>query len=815
MLDAWVAEHIEKARANFAALPTVRDRAVHLLLPVEFERDQGQPTAAGDLTAAELRPLFSRDRGCVLIQGEGGAGKTSWACRLGWWAVAEPDLRLAPHAMLPVIVEEEISSPDPGIGPLLNHIRGKLEALAGLARPISDRLLEALLRSGRILVIIDHFSELNQTTRDRLRPGDPGFPIASLVVTARTNELLGNQPRWVLRPCRIEADKLYKFLTDYLRAKGREQAFPTQADFFEACRRLSNLVGRRDITPLLARMFADLMIAANADNWDDLPRTIPDLIAGYVSHLNRSITEASATDEQVRPDLQRVAWACVQADFRPGEADRSTVLRELGGAGAAERLRYLEQRLQLVRSVAHGAKVRLTLDPIAEYLAAGELVTRNGSRSASWERFFGQVAETPGAPLGIRGFLTAVRDVCRSRGSQSDVLEGVAQRIRGLLGDNTAEVDEEVQELIDALKSRSPYLRQVALQSLAQDHPPAATAPAVPAIIACLRDNSTQSDAVDAIKAIGPAASEAVPHLISILERSAVWIDQCSAADALGAIGPAAKAAIPALRQALEHEERPVVRDAVVALGLIDPTAPETIQALRRVATESGQVGLPVAFALAKAGDDVPSRLDSLIRAAEGDDLGRCQWAANFLGHLGPIAASVGPRLGAVLEREESTFAKGPHEFVTISKVRDSVAVALVKIGVALPPTVPHLIQLFNRGDEAIGQKALELVIAMGRVVVPDLCRGLTDLHWRVRYLSAHGLGELAEQTVMKAEAVEALINALTSDTDEDVRWNAAEALGKFGPAATTAIPTLETALRDEAEKVRKEAATVLERLRS
>ncbi|MDY3558918.1 HEAT repeat domain-containing protein [Gemmata sp. JC673] len=814
VLDAWVEQHAEKAAANFATLPTVREREIHLFLPVELEHDRGKAIIFGELKPTELQPVFSRGRGCVLIRGEGGVGKTSWACQLGRWAIEHaPGHRLAPHRMLPVIVEEDVSSPESGLQPLLNHIRGKLEALAGTSRPVPDRVFDALLRTGRVLVILDHYSELGRATRERVRPGDPDFPFAALVVTARTDERLGNQPRWVLNPCRIEADKLYKFLTDYLRFKGSEEAFPTQAEFFDACTRLSNLVGKRDITPLLARMFADLMVNASVDgSWDDLPRTVPDLIAEYVTLINRSVVEGRRPDEQVQADLRAAAFACVQETMRPGEADKAAVLKVLAGAEPVERLQYLEQRLQLVRTVAHSTKVRITLDPIAEYMAATELVLQSKNKSAFWERFFQLVGKTTDSPITIRSFLIAVRDVCRNRSDRSKVLEDVAERVRNFIGDDGLEDNEEVQELIRALKSRSQFLRQSALQSLAEDYHESA-APAVPAIISCLQDTSTRSEALNAIKAIGPSATAAVPFLIKILEHSLVWSDQSRAADALGSIGPAANAAIPVLRRALQHDMMPVRREAAEALGLIDPTASDTIQALRRVATEPGQVELYAAFALAKGGDDVPARLAVLCRVLEENDRLLCHQAAKLLGRLGPIAESAAPRLSSFLGRNESTFMGESISYPTVPEMRRSAAASLVQIGKINLLVLSHIIELFH-AEADLANKAADLVVALGTAVVPDLCRGLEATVWDIRFLSAYCLGELATQIEHQAPVVDRLVKILTSDGDSDVRENAAGALGMFGKAAISALPALESALQDKAENVRSEAAAALQKVR-
>ena len=73
-------------------------------------------------------------------------------------------------------------------------IRGKLQALIGSAEPISPELLKHLLRRWRVLVIVDHLTEMSQATRDQIRFDAADFPAAALVVTARTDAPWGTSP---------------------------------------------------------------------------------------------------------------------------------------------------------------------------------------------------------------------------------------------------------------------------------------------------------------------------------------------------------------------------------------------------------------------------------------------------------------------------------------------------------------------------------------------------------------------------------------------------------------------------------------------
>jgi len=41
------------------------------------------------VTEKDLKPTFNRNRACLLIWGEGGAGKTSLACQVGKWVMSD------------------------------------------------------------------------------------------------------------------------------------------------------------------------------------------------------------------------------------------------------------------------------------------------------------------------------------------------------------------------------------------------------------------------------------------------------------------------------------------------------------------------------------------------------------------------------------------------------------------------------------------------------------------------------------------------------------------------------------------------------
>jgi hypothetical protein len=421
MLDAWVTQHLTTAREVFQRKPTARDRAVHIPVPVVLD---GQ--VIPQLTAEQLRPTFNKNRACLLIWGEGGVGKTSLAYQVARWAMADmPAERLcAQHCMLPVLIEQALELKDKDHPhPFTDAIRGELRALTHEEDPIPEELVLRLLQRRRVLVIIDHLSEMPDATRQDTRPGQPEFPANALIITSRLEEQPGGVPPTTVKPLRIQGNRLSSFLEAYLIQRGKREYFD-DAEFFEACRRLSLMVSTREITVLLAKLYAEQMIATKEGLAERvLPDTIPDLMLSYVNEVNRGIDRPKQEDRTVHRVAKVIAWECLKWTYRPTPAPHEDVLAALRGEQDAEALlSYLEDRLRLIQTVGAGRnQIRFALDPLAEYLAGLYVVEACGANTEAWEQFFARAEGLPGTPAAITGFLLAVRDCCLAQGADAKV----------------------------------------------------------------------------------------------------------------------------------------------------------------------------------------------------------------------------------------------------------------------------------------------------------------------------------------------------------------------------------------------------------
>jgi len=407
VLDAWVAAHIQATRDEFQKRETVRERNILVPIPVILDN-----TTIATLKGKDLQPTFAQKRGCLLIWEEGGAGKTSLACLIGKWAMSDnSEERICHHRMLPVLIESELNMKvAEGKQPFIEAIRGQLQDLTDTAEPISEELLEQLLKQRRILVIVDHLSEMSEQTQTAIRPEMPDFPVNALLVTSRLEEPLGQVTKTAIKPLRIAGNRLSSFMESYLTQRQKRDLF-SDTEFFNACIQLSTIAGERNITILLAKLYADQIIAKKEGTTDgNLPDNIAELMLHYLNQVNHSVPGDKFSDFTVHKQAKILAWECLKLTYRPAAAKRQNAIDALGEQNAESRLKYLEDKLKIIQTkgVAHD-QIHFALDPVAEYLAALHLLDINGKDESKWQEFL-NVADSQNSPEAIKGFLLAVKD---------------------------------------------------------------------------------------------------------------------------------------------------------------------------------------------------------------------------------------------------------------------------------------------------------------------------------------------------------------------------------------------------------------------
>jgi photosystem II stability/assembly factor-like uncharacterized protein len=176
-LDAWIAYVAPETLDRFTRLKVVHSRRIALDLPIKLDEEQlDQPWAAVEV-------LVRRSPLTILIVGPGGAGKTTLACSIGRRALGENGTSLGQFLCLPLLIDGNVDPSETKEG-FVPFLAGRLRVFVNLPR-LSSNLTEALLRSGRVLVIVDGLSERDEITQRAFDPAQPNFPIMRLILTSR------------------------------------------------------------------------------------------------------------------------------------------------------------------------------------------------------------------------------------------------------------------------------------------------------------------------------------------------------------------------------------------------------------------------------------------------------------------------------------------------------------------------------------------------------------------------------------------------------------------------------------------------------
>jgi len=291
---------------------------------------------------------------------------------------------------------------------------------------------------------------------------------------------------------------------------------------------------------------------------------------------------------------------------------------------------------------------------------------------------------------------------------------------------------------------------------------------------------------------IGSSPIDPVRFCIRLIECGDIS-DQAFAAKTLARFGPVAKDAVPTLIALLESKDYvdPIdgtVRydhrtNVAVALGSIGPDAVDAADALREIVDNKGAnpiLRYNAAAALYSIGQDRERVLQLLISALDTESGEALAEVVSILGRIGPDARDALPRL-IILAGDENADVRsavmyalndigGSNEFV--------IDAAISNLGSTKPEIRSHAIFVLDLLDSGTFGEA-DLTKAL-----PALYETLNDSNWEMRLAAA--------QTIIKIRGPnERVIPVLVGLVDVQKSYAAAEELGKIGPDASDAIPSL------------------------
>ncbi len=298
---------------------------------------------------------------------------------------------------------------------------------------------------------------------------------------------------------------------------------------------------------------------------------------------------------------------------------------------------------------------------------------------------------------------------------------------------------------------------------------------AIAALIEALADRDPQvwSDALRALRELGPKAHAAVPVIVEALDHDRAQVRYRSA-DTLARIGPSS---MPALVKALTSDSARRRAGAAQALGWIGVSAAKsTPHLIALLGDTDATVRDQAALALGRFGGQSVSPLLGVLADTESDAIA---------GALRALQA-IGPPAHATL----STVKEFVHD--GRADVRSSAARAVALIGLAPSELVPLLTQLLQDDDAAVRHTAGELLVLVRPPAIA--IAGLNQLVARgdvatvLRAAHLLNLLDVGGASEISSNAAAVLVGALVRIGESDSDFVLPEALSAFGVVAVPSI---------------------------
>jgi formylglycine-generating enzyme required for sulfatase activity len=565
------------------------------------------------------------DSQLLLIWEEGGAGKTSLAYEIASWGL---ERRLADHPLLPYFLDLngfELTSTES----LSQHLVTGLDRLGGPDLREDD--VKNLLRHKRLLLIVDHFSELTKEQRDWVREK---LPARSLVLL--TSRLADHKDDFVrnswkvteIKPQRLQNQELLDFFKEYVERSNdiREDVRKVLLDPEHSLRwgdLLQRMVGHKPVTVLLAWLVMKNAIKHIEERLKSPdgpavlpPNSIPELMEVYVRECcgdkSRSLrrTRRQAQDCKWNPDiilpsLKALALEahCQNEAYHPNNFDTELAKRAFASVRIAGKpldddvqqglLDALVGELTLVTCIDSNdtpdSKVyRISLDPLADYLAAlkqQEIWQNSGNDAVHFKQVDTWLTRIKGLrELGknkedsalvavdhMRGFLAACRDCYMQWRRHPDHINLTEpQQWRQCLNDfaDLAKIDPQQERIMEAEYLIRRHAYDLEYNNFELRAKAIAELSAYAQEIKAIPLPGKPRDPAQTIPEMKVALQ---PLALTLAEPTISTADRAAAAEALGHIGGERAAEILIQRiDASEERSIAVRRAAAEALGLVE-----------------------------------------------------------------------------------------------------------------------------------------------------------------------------------------------------------------------------------------------------
>lgn len=394
VIDSWIASRLPDLRKN--SIASFRNNMSYMNFPVLIEGE------LCTIDAELMRRILSRNSTILAIIGGGGIGKTTLAIQMACNLLGINMPCMYGHAVVPVLLGTGLSRED-----LIETLRQKLSSLSG-EEFIGDKFILEMLRTRRLIPIIDALSELPLADQKRLVNDMELHSEAAFIVTSRILDSLGQLRVIELRMPVLQSSALANFIDFRIKIIQQDMNI-SSIQRYEACIKILHLMGERPATPLLAGMYIDIFSdAIQKGNLSELPRTIPDLILEFVNAMNKKIRGDSKANQMVQKVMKTIARCCIEPDYFPQRRTEDDILKLISIFGDFD-IDYLVSNSLIERESPR--YITICHDTVCEYLAAMAITDDCEETPAKWPATLDNIRRKAEEIPSASGFPHVIADV--------------------------------------------------------------------------------------------------------------------------------------------------------------------------------------------------------------------------------------------------------------------------------------------------------------------------------------------------------------------------------------------------------------------
>lgn len=370
--DAWIRKYATAATDHAILRLDIGDTFIELPATFRLSRNAKRSTAeSAAQTLAEIRRTMLHTKAALLIAGESGIGKSTYAgnvIRLATSKTREERIWRS-HIAYPFVVPRTFDGA--GITTSDQFVKLISDDMESIAR--GDRaplpFVEQMLATKRILIVADGLSEMPAEGFAVLKTFLIEKDVAAFVATSRSDSALSARDPGIAEPTRLRGSFVRDFASRYAASRG----FGLEGSFLNVlCDELESFAGA-STTALMVTMYIDLR--STEKQVSNVPPSVPEFMKMYVRHVNGHIESNREDNESVVLNAERLAHRCcvVSGTYRSSICRTEDAMASV--ANRVDAIDYLADRLKIIERLEPGrSRLRFSIDTLCEYLAASFLV---------------------------------------------------------------------------------------------------------------------------------------------------------------------------------------------------------------------------------------------------------------------------------------------------------------------------------------------------------------------------------------------------------------------------------------------------------